>query len=136
MHLKLDDEIYQVESRIVGRKQLLAREGRETGRRALDGLASPLTLAGALALGFAVGGGLWRRKEKPPQRRRDDRLARAKASGIVGLAMSGAMWFIKHQFGGPVGLAKFISSKLQLQEKFQRHSAAREYPAREFPPRV
>src|SRR4051812_38441899 len=130
MHLKLDDEILQVESRIVGRKQLIAREGRVTGKRVLDGLASPVTIAGALALGFAVGGGLGRRREKPPARRADDRTAKAKASGIAGLALSGAMWFVKHQFGGPVGLARFLA------EKFQRRGAAPEYPAREFPPRV
>jgi hypothetical protein len=130
MHLKLDDEILQVESRIVGRKQLIAREGRVTGKRVLDGLASPVTIAGALALGFAVGGGLGRRREKPPARRADDRTAKAKASGVAGLALSGAMWFVKHQFGGPVGLARFLA------EKFKRRGAAPEYPAREFPPRV
>ena len=130
MHLKLDDEIVQLEHRIVGRKHLLSRVGRETGRRTLDVLASPVTVAGALALGFAVGGGLGRRKEKPPTRRADDKLARAKASGIVGLALSGAMWLVKHQFGGPVGLARF------LVEKARQRGAPREYPAREFPPRV
>lgn len=130
MHLKLDDEILQVEHRIVGRKQLIAQEGKATGKRTLDVLASPVTLAGALALGFAVGGGLGRRKEKPPSRRAADRTAKAKVGGIAGLALSGAMWFIKHQFGGPVGLARFLT------EKFQRRGAAREYPAREFPPRV
>ena len=131
MHLKLDDEIVQVENRIAGRKGLLTRVGRETGRRSLDVLASPVTVAGALALGFAVGGGLGRRrKEKKPSRRADDRAAKAKASGIAGLALSGAMWLVKHQFGGPVGLARFLA------EKFQKRGAPREYPARQFPPRV
>jgi len=118
MHLKLDDEILQVEHRIVDRKQLIAEEGKASGKRVRDVLASPVTLAGALVLGFAVGGGLGRRREKPPARRADDRNAKAKVSGIAGLALSGAMWFIKQQFGGPVGLARF------LVEKFQRPSTS------------
>ena len=130
MHLKLDDEIVQIENRIAGRKQQLSHAGRATGKRTLDVLASPVTIAGALALGFAVGGGLGRRREKPPARRADDRSSKAKASGIAGLALSGAMWFVRHQFGGPVGLARFLA------DKFQRRGAPREYPAREFPPRV
>src|SRR5512138_2783721 len=127
MHLKLDDEILQVEHRIVGRKDQLSSVGRATARRTMEGLASPVTLAGALALGFAVGGGLGRRREKPPQRRADDRTSKAKVSGIAGLALSGAMWFVKQQFGGPVGLAQFLS------EKFRKRGAPTEYPAREFP---
>ena len=135
MHLKLDDEIVRIEERIAGHRELLTRVGRETGKRALDGLASPVTLAGALALGFAVGGGLGRRKEKPPSRRADDRIGKAKASGIAGLALSGAMWLIKQQFGGPAGLARFLVDKLQ-QSRLHGKGAPREYPAREFPPRV
>ena len=130
MHLKLDDEIVQIENRIAGRKQQISYAGRATGKRTLDVLASPVTIAGALALGFAVGGGLGRKREKPPARRADDRTSKAKASGIAGLALSGAMWFVKQQFGGPVGLARF------LVDKFQHRGAPREYPAREFPPRV
>lgn len=130
MHLKLDDEIVQIENRIAGRKTQITRVGRAAGQRSRDVLASPVTIAGALALGFAVGGGLGRKREKPPTRRSDDKSTKAKASGIAGLAISGAMWFIKHQFGGPVGLAHI------LMEKFSRRSSPREYPAREFPPRV
>jgi hypothetical protein len=130
MHLKLDDEIVQIENRIAGRKQRLSAFGRATAKRSLDVLASPVTIVGALALGFAVGGGLGRRREKPLPRRAEDRSAKAKASGIAGLALSGAMWLVKHQFGGPVGLARFVA------EKFQHRGAPREYPAREFPPRA
>lgn len=130
MHLKLDDEILQVEHRIVDRKGQLARVGRDTGKRTLDVLASPVTLAGALALGFAVGGRFGQRREKPPSRRAEDRTAKAKLTGVAGLVLSAAMWVIKHQFGGPVGLAQFLT------EKFRSRGAPREYPAREFPPRV
>ena len=117
MHLKLDDEIVQVEQRIVDRKELIAQDGRATGQRALDRLASPVTLVGALALGFAVGGGLGRRREKPQERRAADK---AKVTGIAGLVLSGAMWFVKHQFGGPVGLAHFLVEKFQRGAPHQR----------------
>jgi hypothetical protein len=135
MHLKLDDEILEIENRIAGRKTTLSTVGRHSARKSLDVLASPVTIAGALALGFAVGGGLGRRREKPPARRSDDTAAKAKASGLVGLALSGAMWFVKHQFGGPVGLARFLAEKFQ-HSRLRGNGAPREYPAREFPPRV
>ena len=114
MHLKLDDEILQVEHRIVDRKQQISRVGHATARRTIDVLASPVTLAGALALGFAVGGRFGRRREKPAERRAGDR---TKLTSIAGLLMSGAMWFVRAQFGGPAGLAQF------LVEKFQRGAA-------------
>jgi hypothetical protein len=135
MHLKLDDEIVQIENRIAGRKQQLSYAGRATGKRTLDVLASPVTIAGALALGFAVGGGLGRKREQPPARRADDRTTKAKVSGIAGLAVSGAMWFVRQQFGGPVGLARFLADKFQ-HSRLRGKGAPREYPAREFPPRV
>jgi hypothetical protein len=130
MHLKLDDEIVQIENRIAGRKTQLTSVGKATARRTLDGLASPVTLAGALALGFAVGGKLGRRKEPKPQRRTDDKTKKVALGGVAGLVMSGAMWFIRAQYGGPAGLAQV------LMEKFSRRGSPREYPAREFPPRV
>jgi hypothetical protein len=126
VHLKLDDEIVQIENRIAGRKQQLTHVGAAAGKRTLDVLASPVTIAGALALGFAVGGGLGRKREKAPKRRADDTAAKAKAGGIAGLALSGAMWFVKHQFGGPVGLARFISDKVKHRgDKFQNRGASR-----------
>lgn len=111
MHLKLDDEILHVEHRIVDRKQQLSSVGHATARRTMDGLASPVTLAGALALGFAVGGGLGRRRPSRPQRRVDDRTKKAAIGGIAGLLMSGAMWFIRAQYGGPAGLARVLVEK-------------------------
>lgn len=114
MHLKLDDEIVGIERRIASRKADLGEVGRATGRRSLELLASPVTVAGALALGFAVGGGLGRRRPSKPQRRVDDRTKKAAIGGIAGLLMSGAMWFIRAQYGGPAGLARV------LMERFSR----------------
>ena len=127
MHLKLDDEIVDVEKRIAGRKTQISYVGKATGKRAMDGLASPVTLAGALALGFAMGGRLGRKR--PPERRHD-RAGKAKVTGVVGLLLSSAMWFVRAQYGSPMGLAQ------ALMQKFQHRKAPRQYPARELPPRV
>lgn len=116
MHLKLDDEIVQVETRIAGRKSQISYVGKATGKRAMDGLASPVTLAGALALGFAMGGRLGRKRA--PERR-SGRAAKAKASGIAGLLMTGAMWFVRAQYGSPVGLAQ------AMMQKFSRRNSPR-----------
>jgi len=129
MHLQIDDEIRQVETRISGVRTGLRLDAKQASHKTLDGLASPVTLAVALALGFAAGGGL---RRKPVERRRGYQETRkaAAASGVAGLLMTGAMWFIRAQFGSPVGLAQAILAKVN-----QRRSPS-EYPAREFPPRV
>jgi hypothetical protein len=31
--------------------------------------------------------------------------------------MTAATWFIRNQFGGPVGLARFVASKIRRNEK-------------------
>src|SRR5947207_10144481 len=112
MHLQIDDEIRQIETRISGVRTGLRLNAKQAGHKALDGLASPVTLAVALALGFAAGGGL--RRKKPPERRRADSDTRkaAAASGVAGLLMTGAMWFIRAQFGSPMGLAQVVMSKV------------------------
>ena len=89
--------------------------GKATSRRALDGLASPVTLAGALALGFSIGGRLGRRKPEKPQRSTQDRTKKAAMGGVAGLVMSGAMWFIRAQYGGPAGLARVLVEKFSRQ---------------------
>jgi hypothetical protein len=109
MHLPLDDEIIHIERRIAGRKHQLGDVGRATGKRALDVLASPVTIAGALAVGFAVGGGLGRRRNGGHHERR--KATASKTGSILGLLMSGAMWLVRAQFGGPAGLARVLADK-------------------------
>jgi len=108
MHLKLDDEIYRLESRIASRKGQLTYVSRATGRRALRGLASPAALAAAAAVGFAAGG-LGRRRRNGANGH--DRAAKAGASGIAGLLASGAMWFVRAQYGSPANFARAMLEK-------------------------
>lgn len=114
-----DKDIYEVEQRIALRRSQLARHSREAGSRALQVLASPVALAAAGALGFFAARGFSRKKEPPhPERRKSDHLKAAKATGLAGVLMTGAMWLIKAQYGSPMHFAQV------LLEKFQRRKAA------------
>jgi hypothetical protein len=115
-----DKEIYEVESRIALRRSQLGRHSREAGSRALQVLASPVALAAAAALGFFAAGGFSRREKEPPhpERRKSDHLKAAKATGLAGLLTTGAMWFIKAQYGSPMQFAQI------LLQKFQRRKTA------------
>jgi hypothetical protein len=115
-----DKEIFEVESRIALRRSQLARHSREAGSRALQVLASPVALAAAAALGFFAAGGFSAHKKEPPhpERRKSDHMKAAKATGLAGVLMTGAMWFIKAQYGSPMHFAQV------LLEKFQRRKAA------------
>ena len=115
-----DNEIFEVEQRIAGRRAQLARHSREAGRRTLQALASPAALIGAAALGFFVAGGLARRRQEPPhpERRKSDHTKAAKATGLAGVLVPAAMWFVRAQWGSPVKLAQVML------EKFQRRKPA------------
>lgn len=117
MHLRLDDEILELERRIAVRKADLQHGGRVAGHRALNGLASPAALVTALAVGFAAGGGLHRKRRNGVNGRngangRDGHEGRV-AAGLGSLLMTGATWFIKAQFGSPAGMARALLSKIQ-----------------------
>jgi hypothetical protein len=114
-----DKEIYQVEQRIALRRTQLGRHSREAGNRALQTLASPVALIGAAALGFFAAGGLSRRKKEPPhpERRKSDHTKAAKATGIAGLVIPAAMWFIKAQYGSPVHMAQVMFEKFQNRKR-------------------
>jgi hypothetical protein len=110
-----DKEIFEVEQRIALRRAQLGRHSREAGSRALQVLASPVALAAAAALGFFAAGGFSRREKTPPhpERRKSDHLKAAKATGLAGLLTTGAMWFIKAQYGSPVHFAQVMLEKFQ-----------------------
>ena len=113
MHLNLDDEIYRLENRIASRKGQLTYVGRATGRRALRKLASPAALAAAAAVGFAAGG--FGRKRRNGANGHE-RAASAGASGVAGLLMSGAMWFVRAQYGSPANFARAMIEKFSKKQ--------------------
>jgi len=106
---QLDDEIDRLEKRIASRKGQLTYVGRSTGRRALGVISSPATLAAAVAVGFVAGGGLRRARHNGPNGH--DRAAKAGASGVAGLLFSGAMWFVRAQYGSPANFARAMIEK-------------------------
>jgi len=110
-----DQEIFEVEQRIASRRAQVRRHGREAGARALRALASPVALIGAAALGFFAAAALARRRQKPqhPERRKSDHLKAAKATGLAGVLLSGAMWFVRAQWGSPVSAARAVLAKFQ-----------------------
>jgi hypothetical protein len=110
-----DKEIFEVESRIAARRAQLKSTSRDAGRRAMQKLTSPVALLGAVALGFYVAGGLTKREKKPehPERRKSDHMKAAKATGIVGTLITGAMWVIRAQYGSPTRFAQAMLEKFQ-----------------------
>ena len=112
----IDAEIVEVERRLHAREAAIRREGRELRQRGTRALISPVSIVGALALGFVVAGTAARRRAREPLKYRDRRRQpkdSSKGLALGGLAMTAATWFIKNQFGGPVGLAQFVLSKVR-----------------------
>lgn len=106
-----DQEILELEKRLVRRRRELDLIAHETAHCAMKKLASPAVLIGAAALGFVVGGGLPRRRAKVGKKKDED--APVKKTGIAGLIMTGAMWLIRARFGSPVVAAQYLLEKIR-----------------------
>ena len=108
----IDKEIFELESRLQAREARIRQTALEAKTRTLRALASPASLAGAVALGFIVASGLGRQRTKAPvpSRRTGDK---GKGFALGSLAMTGVTWFIRSQFGGPVGFAQFVVSRIK-----------------------
>jgi hypothetical protein len=106
-----DEEIYEVEKRIAERRHRVELAARASARQAMRALTSPWALAGAAVIGFLAAGGVQRHRRVVHVERR--RKKEPKAGAIAGVAMAAASWFIKSQFGSPVGLAQFILAKMR-----------------------
>jgi hypothetical protein len=116
----IDSEIFEVERRLHTREAVLKQETRELRTRSTKALMSPITIVAALALGFVAAGSAARRRATAPIRYRDRRKQpekdQAKGLAVGGLLMTAATWFIKNQFGGPVGLARYVVSKVRKEK--------------------
>ena len=108
----INREIFEVESRLHLREARIRHTAREAKTRTLKALASPASLAGALALGFIVASGLGRRRANAHAVSQET-MQKSKGLAFGSLAMTGAAWLIRSQFGGPVGLAQFVISKIK-----------------------
>jgi hypothetical protein len=115
-----DQEIFEVEQHLALRRTQFKRHAGEAGTRAMQALASPVALIAAAGLGFLAANSFARRRREPPhpERRKSDHTKAAKATGLAGLLTTGAMWFIRAQYGSPVRAVQ------QLLTKFQGRKAA------------
>ena len=110
-----DQEIFEVEQRLALRRTQLKRHAGAAGTRAMQALASPVALIAAAGLGFLAANSFARRRREPPhpERRKSDHTKAAKATGLAGLLTTGAMWFIRAQYGSPVRAAQQLLAKFQ-----------------------
>jgi len=114
----IDAEIFEVERRLHLREAALKAETRALRTRTLSALKSPVTVVAAVAAGFLVAGGVGRRRARrnAPAVSRQTK-EQSKGFAVGGLLMTAVTWFIKNQFGGPVGLARFVLSKVRKDPK-------------------
>jgi len=131
-----DQEIFEVEQRLALRRTQLKRHASDASTRALQALASPVALIAAAGLGFLAANSFARRRREPPhpERRKSDHTKAAKATGLAGLLTTGAMWFIRAQYGSPVRAAqtlleKFQSRKTSTSQRGDGRTAPRSIPA-------
>jgi hypothetical protein len=110
----IDKEIFEVEQRLHMREASLKRNAVQTRQRTVNVLMSPVSIVAAVALGFLVAGRVGRKgaKSNEPVLAQDTK-EQTKGFAVGGLLMTSVMWFVKHQFGGPVGLAQFMVSKFR-----------------------
>ncbi len=108
----IDREIFEVESRLHVREARIRQAAQEAKTRTIKALASPVSLAGAVALGFVVAAGLGRRARRKPAVSQQTK-EQGKGFALGTLLMTGATWFVRSQFGGPVGLAQFVLAKIK-----------------------
>lgn len=113
----IDAEILAVERRLHGREASLRRNAAALKHRGLKVLMSPVAIGGAVALGFVVAGAIGRREAEPApfwkRLGRSETKQKGKGVALGSVLMTAAMWFVRQQFGGPVGLAQFVLSKIR-----------------------
>jgi hypothetical protein len=125
-----DQEIYEVEKRIAERRARVEAAFKATGRQTLRALSSPWALAVAGIAGFLLAGGLRHIRQRGTHVDSSAKKA-AKASTLSSIAMAGATWFIKSQFGSPVDMARFFIDKVKSRK--QASAPAQRLP--DTPPR-
>ena len=116
---RIDAEIFEVEQRMHEREAAIKQGVRELRSRGTRALMSPMTIGAVLVLGVVAVGAAARRKATAPVRHRDRRKQTGEPSkgfALGGVLMTAATWFVKNQFGGPVGLARFVISKVHKNE--------------------
>jgi hypothetical protein len=102
MNTKYDDEIREVESRLVREREALLAKAEILGETARDAAVSPKGLLAAVAVGFLLG------ELTTPKRRGEKSQAAATTAkvGIGGLIGSALMSYARTQYGSPWALGR------------------------------
>lgn len=120
----LDEEIQAVERCIASDRELLEQAvvGYVEGVResAVRTVASPKFLIGAVGIGFVIGKILFRPQSQP---QKQEQGAPAKKS-VLGLLGAGALSLVQAQFGGPLGLARWLTAKAYEYRRAAQPSSA------------
>ncbi|MFO7190046.1 MAG: hypothetical protein DIU74_010205 [Pseudomonadota bacterium] len=114
-----DPEIHAVETAIASDRQLLERAFVDyvdsVRESAVTTITSPKFLLGALGVGFLTGKFLFRPKAA----------ARTPAKhSVLGLLGAGALSLIQAQFGGPFGLARWLTERFYEAKRSSAHAGA------------
>jgi hypothetical protein len=110
---RIDREIFEIENRLRTREAVIRQTAVQTRQRTVQSLKSPVAIGGAVVVGFLLAGTLGRRRAKKQQVLAQDTKQQSKGFALGTLLMTGATWFVRSQFGGPVGLAQFVLSKVK-----------------------
>lgn len=102
MNTKYDDEIREVESRLVREREALKAKAEDLGETARDAAVSPKGLIAAFAIGFLFG-----ELTAPKRRKEKSQVAdTTKKVGIGGLIGSALFAFARSQYGSPWQLGR------------------------------
>lgn len=126
---RIDREIFEIENRLRARETVIRGTAKQARSRTLQSLKSPAAIGGAVVLGFFLAGTLGRRRARKEGVSRETK-EQSKGFALATMLMTGATWLIRSQFGGPVGLAQFVLSKV----KEKSAAARRQSPAHDSRP--
>lgn len=130
MKTRYDDEIREVEQRLVLERQALAQEAHELAVRARDAAASPKGLLAAFVIGYVVGELTAPRK----RRQREAAAAATKKVGLGGLIGSALVAYVRSQYGSPMALARRAWEYYVASQRARRSATKRSYapPVRRY----
>ena len=121
----LDEEIHAVERAIASDRELLGEAvvGYVEGARAdvVNTITSPKFLLAAVGVGFVVGKVLLRGENKQTRRAEDGAPVKKSMLGLLG---AGVLSIANAQFGGPVGLARWIAARAYEYKKAAKTAAS------------
>jgi hypothetical protein len=124
--MKYDDEIREVEARLIRERQALAVQAEDLSATAREAAASPKGLLIALAVGFALGE-LTAPRKRSRHRKRDESQAveTTKKLGLGGLIGSALMAYARTHYGSPWALARHAWNYYAASQRTRRAAMQR-----------